>query len=504
MKTINKLAAFILTGSMFLVMSTGCKKLADFGDTNVNPNGSTYGETGTFLSTVEARLGSRTFGTADAAADVNPGLFAQYFAEPTYPGLSRYTLPQFDAANFYAGILNDVQVIINRNTNPSTRAAAATSGSNENQLAVARILKSYIMWTITDRWGDVPYSEALTGAANLTPKYDTQESIYKDLMKELTEAVAQVDMAGAPLKGDLIYAGNMTKWKKLANSLRMLMSMRTSKVYPAPGDWAAQQFSAAVNDPNGFIMTNADNFKLTYPGNTLVYNNPWYAAGNSADNAVSKTYTDLLAGLNDTRLTKHASNANGVPYGLATAAPTGTSWAKILEASFKQTTSTLVFVSAASSLLAQAEAIERGWITGDAKAAYDAGVTASFDQWGLTVPAGYLTTGPANFTDGAGVGAIGGPSVAGSNANTDTRLKRIQLQEYIAFYPDGVQGWANWRRTGVPDLKPTIYPATTHTQIPRRYTYGTNDYSQNLEEVTAAAARIGGDDQDTRMWWDRP
>lgn len=336
-----KIASLLVTGSMLLILNSGCKKLADFGDTNVSPNGSTYGETGTFLATVEARLGSRTFGNIlatnlpDYPADVNPGLFAQYFAEPTYPGLSRYTIPQFDASGFYSNILNDVQIIINRNTNPDTRVAAATSGSNENQLAIARILKSYIMWTITDRWGDVPYSEALQGAANLTPKYDSQESIYKELLEELTEAIAQFDPAGAPVKGDLIYAGTVVKWQKFANTLRMLMSLRTSKVYPAPGDYAAQQFSAAVNDVNGFINTNADNFKLAYPGNTLIYNNPWSAAGNSADNGVSKTYTDLLGGLGDTRLTKHASNANGVPYGLSTAAPTGTSWAKNIRPIFQ-------------------------------------------------------------------------------------------------------------------------------------------------------------------------
>lgn len=164
----------------------------------------------------------------------------------------------------------------------------------------------------------------------------------------------------------------------------------------------------------------------------------------------------------------------------------------------------MVFIGASHALLAQAEAIERGWITGDAKTTYDAGVTASFDQWGLTVPPSYLTTGPANFVDGAGVADIGGASVVGSNAITNTTLERIQLQQYIAFYPDGTQGWSNWRRTGVPDLKPTVFPATTHTQIPRRYTYGTADYSQNLEEVTQASSNIGGDDQDTRVWWDKP
>ena len=83
---------------------------------------------------------------------------------------------------------------------------------------------------ITDRWGDIPYSDALKGDPNVT--FDTQEVIYKDLIKELTEAVAQFTTGGAAVKGDIIYGGDIAKWKKFANSCRMLMALRLSKVYP--------------------------------------------------------------------------------------------------------------------------------------------------------------------------------------------------------------------------------------------------------------------------------
>lgn len=506
MKNMKKILMTLLFGVVLLGLNTGCKKLGDFGDTNVNPNGSSTAETSTFISTVQSRLGSREFRGNDPAAELDAGYFAQYFAQPTYPVESRYSKPDFNFTVAYTGALKDVQTIIDRNTDPSLKEAAASSGSNASQLAIARIMKAYIFWEITDKYGDIPYFDALKGAAVLNPKYDPQELIYKDLIKELTEAVAQFD-GGVTVKGDLIYAGNEAKWKKFANSLRMLMSLRLSKRYPNPGEYAAVEFGKAVNDPAGFISTNADNFSLLYPGNTTNYNNPWFGTGNSLDNAVAKTYTDALTGLGDTRLSAHATNGTGVPYGLDVPAATGTTWARILAPSFKTQSGTYVLIGAASVLLAKAEALERGWIPGgtaQAKLDYEAGVKASFAQWGVTIPADYLTSGPANYESGGGVAAIGGASVAGSSATTNTKLARIHLQQWIAFYPNAVQGWSNWRRTGIPDLRPTIYATNTTKQIPRRLPYGDNEYNNNAEQLAIQIATMsGGDTQDTRVWWDK-
>src|SRR6185503_16010783 len=152
--------------------------------------------------------------------------------------VSLYALPNLNFDNIYAGILMDLQNVINLNTAEATKVIAAKFGANVNQIAVARILKAYVMWTITDRWGDVPYKEAFKGLENLTPKYDKQEDIYKDLIKELTEAKAQLNSSlPAPLGDIIFYKAAATsvsqsawpaaaaKWKNLANSLRMLISL---------------------------------------------------------------------------------------------------------------------------------------------------------------------------------------------------------------------------------------------------------------------------------------
>ncbi|MGC4103065.1 SusD/RagB family nutrient-binding outer membrane lipoprotein [Ferruginibacter sp.] len=511
MKLYNNKRNLLLGGLSLLLVGTSCNKISDFGNTNVNPNGSSYVSTATFLSSVEVRLGNSNFSTTTGGSspggELLAGLMAQYFAEPTYPQAQVYSTASLQVAStgIYSGILMDLQTIINKNTNAATVADAANYGSNQSQIAIARILKALVYREITDKWGDMPYSQALQGTANLTPKYDTQESIYRDLLKELTEAIAQFKGLN-DVKGDLVYNGDEAKWKKLANSLRMLIALRMSKRYPAKTDYAAIEFNKAVTDAAGYISTNADNLTVFYPGNANPYNNPWFSTANSNDNAVSQTLTDLMNGLSDTRSGAFYTGTTGVPYGLSSAVTTPpSSWARILSATFKQAAGNYVKISASSVLLAKAEGLVLGWADstalGTPQTAYDAGVTASFAQWGITMPSSYLTTGAANYVSGAGVGSIGGATVTGTNALTPTRLSRIQLQQYLAFYPIGYEAWSNWRRTGIPDLKPTVQKVAG-AGIPRRYTYGTQEYSLNLEQLNIAIGRLGGDTQDKKVWWD--
>jgi hypothetical protein len=514
-----------------LMAGSSCKKLEDFDNKNVNPNGSPDVLTSALLTNVEANVafpaGTEAVGISN---NLIAGYFCQYFAEPTYPGSSRYNQPKINYSATYSGMLQDLEVIMSRNSNPATAGTAnvTSGGANGSQIAIAMILKSYIYWTLTDKWGDIPYSEATKGVANLHPKYDEQQKIYEGILADLTAANAKFDENGVGVKGDVIYNGDIAKWRKLSNSLRMLVSLRLSKRFPGAGEYAAQQFTAALNDPYLHITTNADNFTVLYPGGN--YRNPWFATGGSSDNGVSKTYVDLLQGLNDSRLSQMASNSTGVPYGLEIAVPQGNNYAKILSANNRLENSPIVIINAASVLLAKAEAVKLGWMTGDAKSFYDAGVTASFQQWGVAVPAAYLTTGAANFTSGAGVAVLGTPGAGpaqsttpGANALTPTELHRIALQQYIAFYPDGTQGWSQWRRSeyigvmaappagtpagtdrGVPDIRPTTFNTNATGKIPRRFVYGTSDYSLNGDQVAIAAQRYEfGDDQDSRVWWDK-
>ncbi len=512
MKKLNKLTSLFIAAGSLAVMNMGCAKIDQFGNTNVNPLTATQPITAALLTSAESGLGNNAVGISTTTGGILSGEFAQYFSETQYPDGSLYSDPKWDATAIYATSIEDAQVIINKNSDPAISGNFAASGSSANQIAVARIIKDYYIWTITDRWGDVPYSEALKGGAIPYPKYDKQEDIYKGLIADLTDAITGFD-GGAEVKGDITsYAGSNAKWKKLANSLRMNMALRLSKRYPAAGDYAATQFAAAFTNPNGYIASNADNWSLLFPSDGT-YLNTWYATYESrSDYAFSKTVYDALTNLGDTRQSVLAATNVPMPYGLNQAnanafTSANPSYAKVLIPTLRTKGSPIAIVKASITLLSIAEAIERGWVTGNSQTFYEAGVAASFDQWGATLPTAYLTTGPANFTSGTGAGSIGqniyGSIPASQNGNTANKLERIALQKWLAHFPNGIQAYSDWRKSGIPNLQPTAQANNSGNGIPRRFVYGVNEYSYNPTGVGAAVARLtGGDKSTSKVWWD--
>ena len=482
---LNKTLA-VIAASLYLVGGVGCNKIKDFGDTNLNPNGTPIPVTAALFTRAIAELGGKE-GGVPIALYTRPGYYAQYFSETQYPASSLYSVPELNFNQFYSGFLYDLQNIINLNTDDATKGGVVGSGSNANQIAVAKILKSYAFWTITDRWGDVPYSEALQGLP--TPKLDKQEDIYAGILKELKDAVAGFD-GGPAMKGDVIYDGNISNWKRFANSLRMLIALRMSKVYPAPGGLAATEFAAALADGGGSISSNDQNAAINFPGGS--YQHPLYVTYNvdgRVDDAVSSTMTDVLSSLSDPRINKFGSTTTGFPYGINRdkAVNVAPGWGLILDGFDISDGQDIVLVNAATVLFARAEAAERGWTTESAATLYNNAVTASLSQWGYAGnAAAYLAQ------SGVAYGA------------TD-HLKKIGTQRWIAMYPDGLQAWAEWRRTGFPVLTPAVDATNDGKQIPRRFVYGTGELSTNKAAIDEAVSRIPGgvDDQDARMWWDK-
>ena len=197
----------------------------------------------------------------------------------------------------------------------------------------------------------------------------------------------------------------MSNWKKLANSLRMLMALNLSKQYPDPSGYAATQFKAALEDPAGSISDNADNFKLVYPGGSG-WRNPFYTIyyDGSKYQGESETFTSILIDTlgNDGRQAVFGADITGaystlgVPYGRERSyidpwCQDNPEWCFILAPAYRTETSPLYLISAASILLARAEAADRGWTTENTATLYVEGIKASFRQWGLDPPdAGYF------------------------------------------------------------------------------------------------------------------
>src|SRR5690348_6784436 len=201
-------------------ITIACNKIDDFGDINQNPGAATEPIPSALLTNVLASLGNETWDapyTASLGLTTVSGEYCQYFSETLYPLMSNYAKPDVNWDNYYAGRLYDLQLIINYNSDPKTAAKAAAYGSNNNQIAIARILKVYLFSLLTDSYGDLPYFGALK-ADNGIVAYDSQESIYKDFFKELGEAVKEFDNGLMP-KGDILFNGDTTMWRKFANSL---------------------------------------------------------------------------------------------------------------------------------------------------------------------------------------------------------------------------------------------------------------------------------------------
>ncbi len=484
MKKTLSLRKTFLSLAALMVLVSACK-LDDFGDMNVDPNRASTASTAALLS---GALNS--FGAAVTDGAAYPILYAQHWSEITYTQNSRYTATTFNYNGFYAGPLLSLQFIIDANSGTTPAASATGNGSPANQRAVARIAKAYYYSVLTDRFGDIPYFDALKGGADGTfrPKFDAQKDIYTDLFKELKEAAAQFD-AGPAVKGDIILGGSATRWKKFAASLRMVLALRLSKVDPTTGK---AEFASAL--AAGPLVSNADNVVYKYDAN---FPNPWYASfvtSGRLDFAVSTTLVDYLKPLSDPRLPAFADKSTskqdyvGMPYGLTNPG------AKAADVSLPAAPLRTVINAPANNLtyaqilFSQSEAAKLGWIMGDAKALYEAAIKASFQQWNV-------------FTDASYAAYIAQPTVAFTDAKA---LELIGTQKWVALYMQGYEAWSEWRRTGFPKLTPAPGAGNPSKQIPRRQQYPTTERDLNSENYAAVNTRQGADADNTRVWWDKP
>ena len=495
MKRLFNISKYIIGAGVIILAS--CKV---GGDVNVSPNQSPNVQTGYMLTNAIQFLGG--INGAGATTNINSfcgELYSQYMSETFYTNESLFALKQYDYATYYTGPLQDLKTIIATNSDPAKKALSSTTkfGSNANQIASARILTAFIYLTITDRWGDVPYTQALSGISNVTPVFDAQKDIYTALMKELDEAQNQFD-TGASLSGDILFNGDNTKWKHWANSLHAIMALRLSKVDPTTGK---AEYAKAV--AGGLMSSNDDNASYAYLG-ASTNENPYYTNYRNGryDYAVSSLLVNTLSGLNDPRLSVYAaptasSTFVGLPYGTfgdALGAYTKGTRTKpgnisLIGLAVSNQSSPTVWTSYAQVLFTQAEAAHLGWISGgDGTAAdyYNQGVTASLAQNGITDASTYLAQASVKFS-------------------ASTALNQILLQKWIAgFLGDGWESWAEYRRTGLPTLLDPVPGSLSPGQnIPRRQQYPQTEANQNKANYDAVVARQGADLMNTRMYWDK-
>ncbi|HRE49783.1 MAG TPA: SusD/RagB family nutrient-binding outer membrane lipoprotein [Flavitalea sp.] len=370
-----------------------------------------------------------------------------------------------------------------------------------NQNAMARIAKAMFFQKLTDCYGDLPYFDALNNVDEIVmlPKYDAQEDIYKDLLKELKEAADQLDAASTQISfgnADLLLKGNAERWRKLANSLRLRMAMRVRYANPS---LAAQHITEVLSQP--LITTNAENvFLATVDDGNASNNNAFYTRNLTQPNnmLVSFTLTDNLKALNDPRLPLFARPANspiagyrGVPLqgGVELADRYATDSVARMATSFLQPVYNIIVMNAAEVFFLRAEAALAGISSEDAQDLFASGIQAAMSQYGVAEGdiADYLVS-PSGILAGA----------------EEERLEQIIVQKWLGIYYNTYEAWAEFRRTGYPRIWTGSVLGDTEGNIPRRLTYPVAETLQNGDNVAVAIGKLSkGNTLMSKVWWDQ-
>ncbi len=371
-----------------------------------------------------------------------------------------------------------------------------------NQHAMARIWKAWMFSQLTDAYGDLPYSEALQDVTKVInqPKYDTQQDIYKDMLKELKEAAAQlsdnVDLESFG-NADIVFNGDVNKWRRFANSLRLRLAIRVRFADKTMAQQNIQEvISAPLIDDNGFNTTLTTIDGLEYGNKNPLYN----ADINSNDYPVMVgfTITQELLKRSDPRLPKYANPAPAAAAGYRGRPLTiggdqksryGLDSLASLPKFFREAVYTIVVMNAAEVYFLRAEAALAELSNEDANLMYRDGIEKSFEQWGISGSAAddYMASSFANIISGT----------------EEEKFENIIEQKYIAMYQQGYEAWTEFRRTGYPKIWTGSDLGSTNGNIPRRLTYPVSEYNRNKSNVMEAVSRLsGGDKMTSRMWWD--
>jgi len=424
---------------------------------------------------------------ANILADANPNdnifrLISQQWTQTTYTDESNYDLNTRTVPDLWWGILyrdclrdfEEAKKLIPNDVKDASIMA--------NELAIADIHEVYVYFHLINTFGDIPYTQALD-ATILFPAYDDAQTVYYDLLDRLDADIAALDASSESFNGaDLIYGGDVTQWKKFANSLKLVMGMEISDSDPAKAKSVVESASAGAftsNDDNAVF-----NF-LTAPPNT---NPVWVNLVQSGrdDYVPASTIINILKDRNDPRLPAYFTTDRNGGYSGGTPGDGNTF------AIFSHVTDAQELPEAPYTILdyAQvefilAEAVERGMnVGGTAEEHYNEAITASIEDWGGTTAEAttYLAQPSVNYATAPG-----------------TYKQKIAMQEYIALYNRGFDAWTLVRRLDYPTL---AEPVQAQSDFPVRFTYPILEQNINTSNYNNASNAIGGDAVTTKLFWD--
>jgi hypothetical protein len=467
----------------------GCKK---FLDVNQNPNNPDHADPTLLLPTTQAAISQvignsfQVFGNMWAQYWTQSPLASQYKANDQYaPVGTNFDNPWL---NLYPVALVNADLIIKSN-----------QAGLDNVKGIAYLMKAYSFQVATDAFGDVPLSQALQPSAFPNPKYDAQKAVYDSIFVYIKRAIPLLNAnAVSPGTQDMIFQGDMTKWVAFANTLELRAYLRLSNIDPA----TAQAGIAALYATNPVFL--AEDASITYTS-TGGNENPFYneaaspTLGKVQNVVASSTAVDAFTRNNDPRLGKFytlfidkvapADSVTSMPQGdylnfvnKKVSPPSPLVGGKADDPT--SATAPVKLLSAAESYFLQAEAVARGWATGNVTALYTQGIQASFAATNAGDPTTYITTAP----DGL-------PALAAATTVND-KVKAIITQKYYAMCGfQGFEAWTEWRRTGYPTFFVTSAATTIAPgQMPLRMLYPNTELTSNLNYPGTIPIY-------THVWW---
>ena len=478
-----------IIAALFLVafVVSGC----DFGDTNEDPSSVIAAPINQQLTSLTVNVGFF------AGSDLNRYsslIMQQYSGQTTAATTQMQFFEQFQIvgsdlnnawSNIYATILNDAENIIND----------ANVSNSPHYSGVAKILKAYTYQLAVDTWGSIPYSEAQKLAGNLKPKYDTDESIYAELIKLLDQGIAEVNAQTSTLSpgtNSTIFPGTFTttknNWIKFANTLKLRIYLHYSEKDAA---FAKSNIDALVNSGAPLMSSNAVSFQMNFFDVANARNPIDQFETNRVGNlVVNAKIITMMNAKTDPRRQFYFTQlpaGSGQYVGAVSGAPAGPSnysrFHTYLRGAFNGSTYTgaapIRMLTFAEYNFIRAEAALRFASPGSAQTFFEAGIRASMESAGVAA-ADITTYLAANGT------------LSGSAAQ---QLEQIINEKYVANYGVVMEPWTDFRRTGYPAL--TLPSNAIVPYFPRSLFYPQSELDLNPENVTQKK------DMSVRVFWDK-
>ncbi|MFC6226149.1 SusD/RagB family nutrient-binding outer membrane lipoprotein [Hymenobacter artigasi] len=443
--------------------------------------------------------------TMGAPLNIIGNFFAQHWTESLtanqYKDYDRYRIGQTtndrDYQALFTGGLKNFRYVIDR-----------AKGDSSNYAAVAGLQSAYTYQVLTDGFDKIPFTESLRGAANTQPKFDEGTVVYDGLITMIDDAIGKINSGSSAINvggQDLIFGGDMGKWRRFGNTLKLKIYLRQVYARPAVAEAGIKalyasgaQFLSATEDAQvkGFSSANQN-------GNPFYLADVYSGSGIRNNVIASQTSIGYLTTTNDPRIDDFFSRPGssidvaattphqGTPQGDAIRGASGdiSTRSRPNLQKIAGPASPVVLMSGAESLFLQAEAALRGYTTASAQSLYEAGIRASFTHFGRTLPATFLASTGIAYDGGAGTGAGG---------FSERRLEQIITQKWVALNgTEGFEAWTELRRTKYPSfITGTAYSDLPGKTYAKRLIYPFSEISRNANAPAIELAQVP-------VWWDK-